>query len=63
LIMTADRLGKPEGSRLNCRGRGAPLPDEYHRIFWLWFAFGIPAFTAVGAILWLMIARPQIELF
>jgi uncharacterized membrane protein len=35
-----------------------PLPDEYHRIFWLWFAFGIPAFTAVAAILWLMIAKP-----
>jgi uncharacterized membrane protein len=36
-----------------------PLPNEYHRIFWLWFAFGIPAFTAVAAILWLMIAKPQ----
>jgi uncharacterized membrane protein len=36
-----------------------PLPTEYHRIFWLWFAFGIPAFTAVAAILWLMIAKPQ----
>ena len=24
-----------------------------------WFAFGIPAFTAVAAILWLMIAKPQ----
>jgi uncharacterized membrane protein len=38
---------------------GLPLPAEYHRIFWLWFAFGIPAFTAVAAILWLMIAKPQ----
>jgi uncharacterized membrane protein len=38
---------------------GVPLPAEYHRIFWLWFAFGIPAFTAVAAILWLMIAKPQ----
>jgi uncharacterized membrane protein len=35
------------------------LPSEYHRIFWLWFVFGIPAFTAVAAILWLMIAKPQ----
>jgi len=42
---------------------GSPLPDEYHRIFWLWFAFGIPAFVAVAAILWLMIAKPQIALF
>jgi uncharacterized membrane protein len=38
-----------------------PLPQEYHRIFWLWFAFGIPAFAAVAAILWLMIAKPQIS--
>ncbi|NOJ46975.1 DUF2269 family protein [Bradyrhizobium archetypum] len=39
---------------------GTPLPKQYHRIFWLWFAFGIPAFTAVAVILWLMIAKPQI---
>jgi uncharacterized membrane protein len=42
---------------------GSPLPHEYHLIFWLWFAFGIPAFIAVAAILWLMIAKPQIALF
>jgi uncharacterized membrane protein len=39
---------------------GVPLPDEYYRIFWLWFTFGIPAFIAVAAILWLMIAKPQL---
>ena len=39
---------------------GKPLPEQYHRIFWLWFAFGIPAFAAVAIILWLMIAKPQI---
>jgi uncharacterized membrane protein len=44
-------------------GKGSPLPPEYHRIFWLWFAFGIPAFIAVSAILWLMIAKPQLEFF
>ena len=38
----------------------APLPAEYHRLFRLWFAFGFPAFAAVLAIFWLMIARPQI---
>jgi uncharacterized membrane protein len=42
---------------------GKPLPKEYHRIFWLWFAFGIPAFTAVAIIMWLMIAKPQIGVF
>ncbi len=34
------------------------LPPRYHRLTRLWFALGIPAFAAVLAILWLMIARP-----
>jgi uncharacterized membrane protein len=40
---------------------GTPLPDEYHRIFWRWFAFGVPAFISVAIILWLMITRPPIS--
>ena len=40
---------------------GQPLPAEYHRLFRRWFAFGFPAFTAVLAIFWLMIARPEIN--
>ena len=36
----------------------APLPERYHQLFWLWFAFGFPAFAAVVGIFWLMIARP-----
>lgn len=40
---------------------GEPLPPAYHRLFRLWFAFGFPAFAAVVAIFWLMIARPQIN--
>jgi uncharacterized membrane protein len=39
---------------------GRPLPPAYHRLFRWWFAFGFPAFAAVLAIFWLMIARPQI---
>jgi uncharacterized membrane protein len=38
---------------------GTSLPPVYHKLFWLWFAFGFPAFAAVTAIFWLMIARPQ----
>jgi uncharacterized membrane protein len=38
---------------------GSPLPAVYHRLFWWWFAFGFPAFAAVLAIFWLMIAKPQ----
>jgi uncharacterized membrane protein len=41
---------------------GTALPDEYRRLFRRWFAFGFPAFTAVLAIFWLMIARPEINL-
>jgi uncharacterized membrane protein len=39
-------------------GAGEPLPTAYHQLFRLWFWFGFPAFAAVLAILWLMIARP-----
>ena len=42
---------------------GQPLPEAYHRLFRWWFAFGFPAFGAVMAIFWLMIAKPQIALF
>lgn len=41
---------------------GEPLPAAYHRLFRLWFAFGFPAFAAVVAIFWLMIARPDLTL-
>jgi uncharacterized membrane protein len=37
---------------------GAPLPPAYHRLFRLWFIYGVPGFGAVLAILWLMVARP-----
>ncbi|MGP6088235.1 DUF2269 family protein [Antarctobacter jejuensis] len=35
-----------------------PLPPRYFRLFRIWFACGFPAFFAVAAILWLMLARP-----
>jgi uncharacterized membrane protein len=38
---------------------GAPLPDAYHRLWRIWFALGVPAFTAVAAIIWLMTAKPS----
>jgi len=41
---------------------GTALPDDYHRLFGLWFAFGFPAFAAVLAIFWLMIQRPSFVL-
>ncbi|PZV40298.1 DUF2269 family protein [Mesorhizobium kowhaii] len=40
-----------------------PLPAEEKRLFRIWFACGFPAFAAVLAILWLMVARPAISFF
>lgn len=40
-----------------------PLPLRYHRLFWLWFASGFPAFGAITAIFWLMITRPDLPAF
>lgn len=37
---------------------GATLPAEYHKLFRLWFACGVPAFAMVLAIVWLMLAKP-----
>ncbi len=39
---------------------GHPPPMRYHRLFRIWFIFGFPAFAAVLAIFWLMIARPAV---
>lgn len=39
---------------------GEPLPPPYYRLIRTWIAFGFPAFGAVLAIFWLMIARPDI---
>lgn len=38
----------------------APLPQTYHDLYRAWFACGFPAFIAVLAIIWLMIARPSL---
>jgi uncharacterized membrane protein len=40
--------------------QGGPLPAAYHQLYRRWFAFGFPAFFAVLAILWLMIAKPAL---
>lgn len=40
----------------------APLPPQYFVLFRLWFSCGIPAFLAVLAIIWLMLAKPSLPL-
>jgi len=37
-----------------------PLPPRYTTLYRLWFVCGIPAFTAILVLLWLMIARPEL---
>ncbi len=37
---------------------GTALPDEFRRLERIWFALGWPAFIAMAAVIWLMIARP-----
>jgi uncharacterized membrane protein len=39
------------------------LPMNYHRLYRAWFISGFPAFGAVLAIIWLMLARPSFVLF
>ena len=39
---------------------GGLLPADYDRYFRYWFVLGWPAFAAMMAIFWLMIARPQL---
>ncbi|HET7765749.1 MAG TPA: DUF2269 domain-containing protein [Burkholderiales bacterium] len=34
------------------------LPGSFHRLFRWWVALGVPAFAAVIAITWLMVAKP-----
>ncbi len=40
--------------------RNEPLPVLYHRLYRIWFLCGFPAFSAVLAIVWLMLTKPEI---
>ncbi|WP_443969955.1 DUF2269 family protein [Sphingobium sp. CR28] len=39
---------------------GEALPSSYQHLYRIWFACGIPAFSAILAIVWLMLARPAL---
>jgi uncharacterized membrane protein len=38
--------------------KGETLPEAYFRLYRVWFVCGFPAFMAILAIVWLMVARP-----
>lgn len=35
----------------------AVLPPQYHRLYKIWLALGVPAFSAILVIVWLMLAK------
>ena len=41
----------------NCIHDNKPLPDIYHRLFRLWFILGVPAFTLLVGIFYLMVVK------
>ena len=41
---------------------GDTLPDQYFRLYRVWFLCGFPAFFAVLAIIWLMVVKPEFGL-
>ena len=45
-----------------CVQTGVPLSGLYHRLFRVWFACGVPAFSAIVVLLWLMVTRPVIAI-
>ena len=42
------------------REAGTSLPDRFHTLMRIWFALGWPAFASLIAIVWLMVAKPDI---
>ena len=60
LVVVVDLLGQAGDLAAQAVRDGSPLPRTYYKLFWLWFAFGFPAFAAVTAIFWLMIVRPPL---
>ena len=36
------------------------LPEQYYKLFRLWFIFGFPGFGSVMLIVWLMVAKPAL---
>ncbi|MCM2454016.1 DUF2269 domain-containing protein [Rhizobium sp. CG4] len=49
-------------ARLAAKGN-TPLPPQWFRLYRIWFACGFPAFFAVIGIFWLMLMKPDIQLW
>ncbi|MCP2156201.1 MULTISPECIES: DUF2269 family protein [Agrobacterium] len=47
----------------DCAATGETLPQQWFRLYRIWFACGFPAFFAVLGIIWLMLTKPDIALF
>jgi len=53
------QLRMRDDARASARA-GEPLSARYKRLYRIWFACGIPAFSAIIVLLWLMVTRPVI---
>ena len=42
----------------NCISSNEKLPSRYHRLFKLWFVLGLPAFSGLVIIFFLMVTKP-----
>ncbi len=40
--------------------QGIALTTRYNRLYRIWFACGVPAFSAIVVLLWMMVTRPAI---
>jgi uncharacterized membrane protein len=45
---------------LSSAANGSALSPRYFTLFKIWFLCGIPAFTAIAVLLWLMLMRPDL---
>ncbi len=59
LPVIAIQIRMRDEARASARS-GTPLTPRYFRLFRVWFACGIPAFTAIIVLLWLMTIRPAV---
>jgi len=54
VVLIQHRLARMAAGAASFETLGAP----YRKLYRLWFALGIPAFTGVLALVWLMVAKP-----
>ncbi|HYN55154.1 MAG TPA: DUF2269 domain-containing protein [Methylotenera sp.] len=44
---------------IQCRANKSAVPDQYHKLFKIWFFLGWPAFLGLVVVFFLMVIKPQ----